>query len=159
VNLLDVRTFTLPRTIAHATSDALRRAGENGYELIALWSGKHSGRKFTVENIHVPRQYSMQADAGALTQVLGDELHRLNIWLLEHCQTVGVQIHSHPHEAYHSDTDDDFAIATLLGGLSIVVPHFGRDGVLGRGSAAYRLMPEGWVRVDKLATIVEVTDR
>ena len=34
-----------------------------------------------------------------------EELHRLNKWLYENGETLGVQIHTHPTDAYHSATD------------------------------------------------------
>lgn len=156
MSLLNVETFLISREALDATGDALRRAGMDGYELIVLWSGIRSDPTFTVMNVHAPRQYAMRADVGALAQVPGDELHRLNVWLLDHRQVIGAQVHSHPGEAYHSDTDNEFAIVTLLGGLSIVVPHFGRDGALGPGSAAFRLYADGWQAVDRPAGFVEV---
>jgi hypothetical protein len=55
-----------------------------------------------------------------------------------------VQVHSHPTEAYHSETDDTYPIVTVRGGLSLVVPDFGRAGLLGDGVACYRLGFSGW---------------
>jgi len=156
MNLLGVETFLVSREALNATGDALRRAGKDGFELIILWSGISSGPTFTVMNIHAPRQYAIRADVGALAQVPGEELHRLNVWLLDRRQVIGAQVHSHPGEAYHSNTDNEFAIVTLLGGLSIVVPHFGLDGVRGPGSAAFRLAADGWQEVRDLADLVEV---
>jgi hypothetical protein len=76
--------------------------------------------------------------------VEGSELHRLNVWLFEHGEELAVQVHSHPTDAYHSDTDDAYPIVAIRGGLSIVVPDFARDGLLGHGVAYYRLGREGW---------------
>jgi hypothetical protein len=81
----------------------------------------------------------------------GAELHRLNRWLFENGQMLGVQIHSHPTNAFHSETDDTYPIITTLGGMSIVVPHFGRNGLLGTGTVAYRLQSQGWVSLPDLA--------
>ena len=39
-------------------------------------------------------------------------------------ETLGGQAHSHPTDAYHSDTDDHLALVTLLGAISLVVPDF-----------------------------------
>lgn len=83
-----------------------------------------------------------------MVRVDGDALHRLNVWLYQHQQMLGVQVHAHPTDAYHSDTDDTFPIVTTLGGLSLVVPNFCRRDLF-RGSAAYRLTPNGWVESDR----------
>jgi hypothetical protein len=74
----------------------------------------------------------------------GEELHRLNVWLYENGEQLAIQVHSHPREAYHSDTDDTYPIVTTLGGLSLVVPDFGRNGVRGAETALYRLGASGW---------------
>jgi hypothetical protein len=157
VSLLSITEFCVTSEVTKVTTTALRDAGEGGYELFALWTGVIQEQRFVVTNVHVPRQYSVRSDIGASVQVPGDELHRLNIWLFQHQQTLGVQVHSHPDAAYHSATDDSFPIVTVLGGLSIVVPHFGRDGVLGAESKAFRLTVGGWKEVDPATRLVRVT--
>ena len=90
-------------------------------------------------------------------RVDASELHRLNVWLYEAQQVIGVQVHSHPRDAYHSETDDTYPIATLEGSLSIVLPFFGRDGWKSSGIAAYRLKKEGWVELPgPLSDLIEV---
>ncbi len=59
-----------------------------------------------------------------------------------------VRVHSHPGEAFHSDTDDANPALTHDGALSVVVPYFGLG--LRRGldaCAAYRLMNDEWVEL------------
>jgi hypothetical protein len=59
-----------------------------------------------------------------------------------------VRVHSHPGEAFHSDTDDANPALTHDGALSVVVPYFGLG--LRRGldaCAAYRLMNGEWVEL------------
>ena len=82
-------------------------------------------------------------------RVDGPELHRLNVWLYEARQVVGVQVHSHPGAAYHSETDDAYPIATLDGSLSIVLPFFGRDGFGSTDVAVYRLGQDGWLELSR----------
>ena len=68
-----------------------------------------------------------------------------------------MQVHSHPADAYHSETDDNYPIATLDGSLSIVLPFFGRDGWESSNIAAYRLGPNGWVELTgPLSDFIEV---
>ena len=79
------------------------------------------------------------------------------MWLYDTQQVIGVQIHSHPLHAYHSDTDDTYPIATLDGSLSIVLPFFGRDGFRSEDIAAYRLSSGNWFDlVGSLNDVVEV---
>ena len=66
-------------------------------------------------------------------------------------------MHSHPSDAYHSETDDAYPIATLEGSLSIVLPFFGRDGWESRDIAAYRLEQNRWIEMTApLGDLVEV---
>jgi hypothetical protein len=76
--------------------------------------------------------------------VPGDELHRINMWLHRHRLRLIAQIHSHPTEAYHSDTDDRYAIATSLGSISIVIPDFAVRPFQLEDCAAYRLSNRPW---------------
>ena len=139
------------------TVDAIRLAGHDGYESFVLWSGTCDDGTFTVARVHFPEQTAYKLAAGLCVRIDGSELHRLNVWLYEAEQVIGVQVHSHPRDAYHSDTDDAYPIATLDGSLSIVLPFFGRDGWGAPGIAAYRLAPTGWVELaGPLCELIEV---
>jgi hypothetical protein len=144
--MLDVRRVVVPPHVVDETNAALRAAGKDGYELFTLWTGRVEGDRFSVQNVHVPKQKSYRTKQGLSVRVEGDELHRLNVWLFEHQQIVGVQLHSHPVDAFHSETDDSFPIATVLGAFSVVVPDFARLGVLHHGTKVFRLSTSGWVR-------------
>jgi len=93
-------------------------------------------------------------------RVEGDELHRLNVWLFEHHEQLAAQVHSHPTEAYHSETDDTYPIVTVRGGLSLVVPDFGRSGLRGKGVASYRLGISGWDELaqDEVQRLIQFED-
>lgn len=139
-----LRRFMVQPDICDETDTQLREAGRSGVERFVLWSGIVEGDAFYVRTMHVPRQTAYRLSEGLCVRVEGDELHRLNVWLFEHRELLAVQVHSHPTEAYHSDTDDTFPIVTTRGGLSLVVPDFGRAGVRGPGTALYRLGMSGW---------------
>jgi hypothetical protein len=156
VTLVEVKTFAVSRSIVAKTEESLRRAGREGYELFVLWSGVQKNGVFDVRTAHVPRQTSYQTRRGLSVRVDGEALHRLNVWLYEHEETLGAQVHAHPRRAYHSKTDDSFPIVTILGGLSLVVPNFCRADLLD-ASAAFRLTTTGW-REDRqpVTQLVEV---
>jgi hypothetical protein len=142
--LESITKFVVPGGIVRDTDDQLRHAGRARSECFVLWSGMRDGDIFHVRTGHVPRQTAYRLSEGLCVRVEGEELHRLNVWLFEHHEQLGVQVHSHPTEAYHSDTDDTYPIVTVRGGLSLVAPDFGRTGLRGPGVAAYRLGPSGW---------------
>lgn len=156
-----VERFVVPRSLIEAGETAMRRAGRRGDECFVLWSGVVDGPTFRALACHVPKQTAFQLESGVCVRVDGAELHRLNVWLFEAGQRLGVQIHSHPTEAYHSDTDDAFPIVTAVGGLSIVVPWFGAEPWFSPETAAYRLeAPRRWSEIPDgdFRRVVEVTD-
>ena len=157
--LQGVRRYRVKASAIRETEEAIRSAGVDGYESFVLWSGRRDGDTFTVAKVHVPEQTSYKSNAGLCVSVVGSELHRLNVWLYEARQVIGVQIHSHPGDAYHSGTDDTYPIATLAGSLSIVLPFFGRDGWGSSDKAAYRLGQDGWIEIPgPLTDLIEVID-
>ena len=139
-----IRRFIVPRDLADETDVQLRSAGRDGVERFVLWSGLIDDDTFRAQTTHIPKQAAYRSTEGLCVRVDGDELHRLNLWLFQHGERLAVQVHSHPTDAYHSDTDDTYPIVTTRGGLSLVVPDFGLFGVRGPGTALYRLGPSGW---------------
>ena len=128
------------------TQTHLRKAGRAGLEGMALWAGRLDGPDFQVHALVIPEQQGHRTEHGLAVSVPGQELHRINMWLYRSELRLIAQIHSHPTEAYHSEMDDRYAIATALGSLSIVVPDFAvRPFALG-DCAAYRLSPSPWWR-------------
>jgi hypothetical protein len=159
VTLGNVTRFEVSEGLVHATEDALREAGSKGYELFVLWSGNPADETFRVEHMYVPTQQSYKLRRGVCVRVDAIELDRLNRWLYASHQILGVQVHTHPEDAYHSETDDTYPIVTLLGGLSIVAPNFCRGQLLGTDTAVFRLARKGWLpqsdwRADNLVEVV-----
>lgn len=147
MNLEQVRRFRIAEKLVQASEKPLREAGHAGYERFVLWSGTVISEVFEVHTVHVPSQTAYKLETGLCVRVGGDELHRLNRWLFEQSEMLGVQIHTHPAEAYHSNTDDAYPIVTQVGALSVVVPDFCRRGLFTRGTATYRLRMGGWREV------------
>ena len=142
-----IREFVVPADICEATDRQLREAGSDGNERFILWSGTVSEERFLTRTMHSPKQTAYRLGSGLCVRVDADELHRLNVWLYENGERLGVQVHSHPTEAFHSDTDDAYPMVTTVGGLSLVVPDFAFYGVRGPGTALYRLCDAGWKEI------------
>lgn len=155
MTLTDIDRFQVPSEIVQQTEETLRHAGSEGYEIFVLWSGLQKGRLFQVLTPHVPKQKSYRLPDGLCIRVEGQELHRLNVWLYDANEVLAVQVHAHPTDAYHSETDSTYPIVATLGGLSIVAPNFCRDGLFSKGTAIYRLQSKGWVSQPK--NCIEVT--
>lgn len=139
-----IREFVVPSELCDATDQRLREAGLDGNERFVLWSGIVHDDRLIVRTMHCPRQTAYRLANGLCVRVEADELHRLNVWLFENAERLAIQVHSHPTEAFHSDTDDAYPMVTTLGGLSLVVPDFARYGVRGPETALYRLSSTGW---------------
>jgi len=147
VTLEDITTLAVTTSVVSRTERGLRRAGREGYEVFVLWSGIREGHRVLVKDAHLPRQSSYKTESGLFVRVEGEALHQLNAWLFRNSQLLLAQVHAHPTEAFHSETDDTFPIVTTLGGFSIVASDFARDGLFTEGTAAYRLNDDGWGEV------------
>jgi hypothetical protein len=151
MTLASVEEFVIPVELVDQTLEPLQRAGEKGYEAFVLWGGRldEGGRQLVYESAYVPEQTTSRSEEGLLVVVEGDALFRVNRAFYAHGLTLGAQVHSHPTDAYHSDTDDAYPLMTLVGGLSGVVPDFGDGGRDRLGDWAwYRLVgPGDWAPV------------
>jgi hypothetical protein len=156
VRLTEVGRLRIGSDALEITEEALRRAGKEGFEVFVLWSGRAADGIFEVMTPHLPRQTAYRSENGLLVRIEGDALHDLNRWLYENGESLGAQVHAHPGEAYHSDTDDTYPIVTELGGYSIVAADFARDGLLCEETAVYRLSEEGWLPDAPAAKVIEV---
>jgi hypothetical protein len=148
-----VRRFCVPKEVVAGTDDLLRKAGAEQLEIFVLWTGIPSNDQFEIRSVRLPSQTSYKLAEGLCVRVDGEELHRLNLALYEQGEILAIQIHTHPEEAYHSETDDTYPIVTQLGGLSIVVPNFGAAGTGGPGTATYRLGSKGWIDIPRRSAV------
>jgi hypothetical protein len=142
-DLAAVDRVLVHRSLVDDMQARLRAIGDHGFEAFALWVGVVDGTKFRVERIFIPEQHAAKGPEGVHVRVDGDELHRINVWLHEKGLRLFAQIHTHPTDAFHSDTDDSYAIATTTGCLSIVVPDFARDSFAVERCAMFRLDEHG----------------
>jgi len=145
-SLTQVTEVLAPRNVVEETQAHLRQAGSAGLEGMALWAGQQDGAQFHIRAAIIPQQQGHRTEHGLAVSVPGAELHRINMWLHRNRLRLIAQVHSHPTEAYHSSTDDRYAIATALGALSIVVPDFAVRPFRLDDCAAYRLSPSPWWR-------------
>jgi JAB domain-containing protein similar to deubiquitination enzymes len=148
---LSIKRIIVPREAIAEAHAHLRRVGRAGFEGFALWAGVSAGQSFMVRQTVIPTQKGIKAEKGVCVRVESEELHRINVWLYEHRYTLIAQIHSHPTDAYHSETDDEYPIVTTLGGISIVVSDFAQRSFTLEECAVYRLtQAEGWVELSAM---------
>jgi len=98
----------------------LREAGARYRECVVLWLGRPSVRGIEVVNVYRPQQRA----AEDMFHIPPSSMAALRTTLRRDRVMVAAQVHSHPHEAFHSLADDRWAIVRHVGALSLVVPEF-----------------------------------
>lgn len=143
---LDLEALHVPRRLADAAQHHLRLVGRQGNEGFALWIGRRAGHVFHVDETVIPEQRGLQFASGVCVTVGSEELFRINKYLYATGRQLVAQLHSHPTDAYHSETDDTFPIATTAGAFSLVIPDFAVRPFSLEECAIYRLVPDnGWL--------------
>jgi len=161
VGFTDLERVLVPRSAVEVANSHMRSVGRDGYEGFALWIGRRDGTVFNVTETLIPAQSGVRSEDGVCVTVNGDELFRINVYLYDHGLTLIAQLHSHPTDAYHSDTDDSFPIATTVGAFSLVIPDFARHPFSFERCATYRLdHRSSWVSIppDAVGRIFKFTD-
>jgi hypothetical protein len=129
----------------------LREAGDDGFEAVVVWAGQWRQFQqglFSVELMMMPRQQAVRTEHGVGVLVDDEAMFEMNRMLNERNLRLAAQVHSHPTDAYHSETDERYSIVTARGGLSLVVPDFARDPFSLGSCAVYRLEARNqWVEV------------
>ncbi len=149
-SLAHITAVVVPREVAAETQRFLQTVGHRGQEGLVLWVGKVIDKEFHVTQLLIPRQRGIRTPDGVCAVVDSDEMYRINVELFKSGLRLIAQIHSHPTDAYHSETDDEHAIANTVGCLSLVVPDFGAGNFNLANTAVYRLSQAGeWVELDQ----------
>ena len=112
--------FTVGAELLAETFRHFRHCGGSRRECQVLWISPWDSPQVITRVVHSEHR----AHAG------GFELDSiwLNAFWIELAATrsgIRVQVHTHPHEAFHSPTDDAFPIVHTPGFLSLVIPDFG----------------------------------
>jgi hypothetical protein len=149
---LGVKQVVVPAAAVAATHAHLAAMGDYECEGFALWVGTHDQAAFHVVEAIIPAQRALKSVGGVCITIDSDELFRLNQYLYERGFKIIAQIHSHPADAYHSETDDTYPVATTVGALSLVVPDFARQDFQLSRCAVFRLIPgSGWCELQRNA--------
>lgn len=109
----------VPVEVLERTFQTLRDCGENRRECQVLWLSSWHSPELIVRLIH-PRHRAHRGGFALESSWLTD------CWasLARNYEQIRVQVHSHPHDAFHSATDDAWPIIHTPGFLSLVVPDF-----------------------------------
>jgi proteasome lid subunit RPN8/RPN11 len=123
--LIDISELRVSTSLVDETIRLLRESGQSGMEAIVLWAGQFlAATTFEVGLVIRPQQTAYRTEEGLLAAVDEEEIFRVNVAVSEQGMRLVAQLHTHPGDAYHSDTDDKHALVTARGAFSIVVPFF-----------------------------------
>ncbi|HLY61030.1 MAG TPA: Mov34/MPN/PAD-1 family protein [Terriglobia bacterium] len=140
----NVNNISIDAAVIEATLKVLQHFGAHDCEGLVLWIGEITQDRARVTQAIVPDQRPIKDEKGVGYFVDGETLFELNRKLAASGLRLIAQVHSHPSEAYHSKADDRYAIITADGGLSLVVPNFGRAPANPATWAVYRLINGLW---------------
>lgn len=139
--------YSVPQAVLDDTRSFLRERGLERCEGTALWVGRPgpSDGEVDITRVFVPEQVCLKTPDGVAVR-LTEEAHYTLTDHLEVGERFYCRVHSHPKEAYHSETDDANAVITHQGAISVVVPFFARKPLRLEGCAVYRLEHgRGWL--------------
>jgi hypothetical protein len=157
------RLFSIPQSLLAATIETVAAARRRGEEAFVVWGAtvEQDGHEVAFRSALVPAQTAHKTPSGLLVTVDGQALFEVNRTLYATGQILAAQVHAHPTDAYHSDTDDCFSLVTLTGALSIVVPDFARAGLSDLSRWAwYRLTGASeWAELTRADKVQLVADR
>lgn len=152
--LSGVDRVVVDRAVVDSTLRVLREFGKHRLEGLVLWLGEIEPGKAHVTRAFTPDQQPVADEDGVGYFVGADTLFELNRGLAETGLRLIAQVHSHPSHAYHSETDNRYAIVTADGGFSLVVPNFGRAPADPSYWAVYRLALGRWQELSEKETRV-----
>lgn len=118
ISKLQVSALALTDTLL-----SLHRSGLRDCEGVVLWLGKRTALQSRVTHVYHPIHHA-SAD---FFHIPKEGMAHLMRYMDEHSVSVVAQVHSHPHEAFHSAADNEWAVVRHLGALSLVVPDFARN--------------------------------
>lgn len=140
--------YRVPRAVLDQTFATFRMCGRGRHECQALWTSSWQACE-AITNVCHPTH---KAHTGGF-EVDDHWLSRFWLDLAAAGDGIRVQIHTHPREAFHSATDDQYPVIHTAGFLSLVIPNFGLGPVGFSGAYLTEIMPDGRWRA------VEIEDR
>lgn len=161
IGFLGVKNIYVPQVVINDGHHFLRVAGATGREGLVLWIGRSNGETFNVTELVIPEQRGIRTSDGVCVIIDGDALARLNVDLYKRQLQLIAQVHSHPGIAYHSPMDDEYAIASKIGCLSLVVPDFATRAFSLAECASYRLGADSvWAELtaDDTKQLIHISD-
>lgn len=115
-----MKPLMLDEKILSETLHHLQEGGKKRIECVVLWLGREEESFIKIHQVYRPEQMA-GADVFRIPPV---SMQKLLTELGEKDLMIAAQVHSHPHEAFHSRADDAWAIVRHIDALSLVLPNF-----------------------------------
>jgi proteasome lid subunit RPN8/RPN11 len=136
-----MNTLHCPSSIVEATLGILKGAGKSKRERGVFWLANRHRPEVVVEAYE-----PIQETSRVLFWLPPESVRAMMQYLKEHQLIAVGQVHSHPGEAFHSETDDKCSLIGKVGAISVVVPNFAK-GITLRNfvskAAFFYLVPSG----------------
>jgi hypothetical protein len=136
----------LAQTFSH-----FRTCGAGRRECQVLWTSPWANPETICDVVHGQHR----AHAGGFDLDSG-WINHLWLQLADRAHGVRVQIHTHPFDAFHSETDDAFPIVHTPGFLSLVIPRFAMGSVGFDGAYLTEIQHDGTWREVPIGARLEV---
>jgi hypothetical protein len=111
--------YRVPAALLWQTFEVLRQCGGGRRECQVIWISSWV-EPFTICTVVHPHH---RAHGGGFELESG-WINGFWLDLAREQQGIRVQVHTHPHEAFHSSIDDEYPILQCAGFLSLVIPDF-----------------------------------
>lgn len=140
----------LPRRMLDESFAIFRACGAFRRECKVYWASSWADPQRLTRVVH-PRHRSNMYGLAIDDAWIGEFWNEL----LAHGLGVRIQIHTHPYEAFHSQTDDDYPLLFDVGYLSLVIPNFARGAISFEEAYLTEIQPDGsWKQVSVESRIV-----
>jgi hypothetical protein len=139
----------LAKDVVRPTFRTLRECGRGECECVVFLTGAAAGNLIDgLEHpLHTRSPFGYEVNDHWLTE-FWKRLATLR-------RSVKAQVHTHPHEAFHSKTDDEWPIVSQVGFVSVVIPDFAAGEPSFESAWVGRLQDDGkWRRLSSAAEAI-----
>jgi hypothetical protein len=145
--------FGVPRELLARTFAHFRECGAGKRECQVLWTSPWADPKIITAVVHGEHL----AHAGGF-ELSSQWLNQFWLELAEKNCGIRVQVHTHPVEAFHSRTDDEYPIVHSPGFLSLVIPRFAKGSIGFEEAFLAEMQPNGRFREIPIASHLEIIE-
>lgn len=137
--------WTIP---SHVMEDTRRAFLRGRHEVFAVWTAPLvvPNDAIEVRRCVIPEQTPGMTPSGVYVHIAGSELARIAFENFSHQQRSVIQLHTHPgYDVSMSNLDREWEVVRHMGALSIIVPHYGVQGLVGfPGVNVYERERDDW---------------